>query len=70
MIAIPELTPVIIPVLEPIVATAVLLLNQVPPAVSVRVAEEPVQILPAPIIEDEVELIVAVTVATEPQPVE
>ena len=50
MVAKPAVTPVTIPVVEPTVATAVLLLLQVPPVVaSVSVLEEPAQTVSIPL---------------------
>ena len=51
MVAVPELNPVTIPVVEPTEETEVLLVLQVPPVVaSVNVVEDDVQILDEPAI--------------------
>ena len=64
----PRLTPVIIPVERPIVATDVLLLVQVPPPPSVRVVVLPTQALVAPVIAPGAVTMVTVDVDTHPVP--
>jgi hypothetical protein len=67
MVTVPEETPVTIPVEEPTVATAVLLLIQVPPnVVSLNVAVDPEQIPETPAIAPGEGLIVTVALTEQP----
>lgn len=69
IVAVPGLTPVTIPVDEPIVAIGILLLVQLPGVALPNVALVPEQILPEPVTGVPA-LTVAVTVALVPHPVE
>jgi hypothetical protein len=63
----PVVTGVTVPVVDPMVATAVVPLLQVPPDVrSIKVTEEPIQTLPGPIITDGNALTVTILTAGHP----
>lgn len=65
IVALPRLTPPTVP-LVPIVATAVLLLLQVPPPTSLSVVVAPIHALVVPVIADGADTIVTVEVEVHP----
>jgi hypothetical protein len=71
IVDVPNATPVTIPVVKPTVATAVLLLVQVPPGTaSLNVVEEDTPVTPIPVIGAGIGITVTAVVTLQPEPIE